>query len=68
MYKAGMKILGWLSCRMDLHDWTSRAGEGLKPKPEDLPEKGDDAIIAVMKVKRFAAMYCRRCGKVYVPR
>lgn len=63
----GMKILGWLWCRLDLHEWTCRASEGLVPKPEDRPKQGDDAAVAVMKFKRFARMYCRRCGRIYGP-
>ena len=51
-----------------MHDWTCRAAEGLRPETTDLPHKDDTPQVSLAKFRHYATMYCKRCGKVYVPR
>ena len=57
-------MLKRLLCFMQ-HDWTSLAQEGIKPSRGDLPEEGDDSETILRKFHHYAAMYCKRCGKIY---
>ena len=55
------RLLCWLFC----HDYTSRGMEGLPPETTDLPHKDDTSAVTLIKFRRYATMYCKRCGKVY---
>lgn len=60
-----MNLWKWFLCWVG-HDWTSRSQEGKLPVPQDMPQPGDTTQQVADKFRRFATMYCRRCGKVYV--
>lgn len=55
-----MAALAKLRCWLGRHDWTCKAEQGIPPSKDEL-EGGLDGFW------RYAAMYCKRCGKVYRP-
>lgn len=60
-----MKIIGWLLCKVGDHRWTCAVDEGIKVK--DIPGLHElmkrDPVAGFWK---YATMYCKRCGHVYV--
>ncbi len=50
MKKLWEKFLCWI----EAHDWTSKAGQGIKPSEEELHG-------GVAGFYRYAEMYCSRC-------
>ena len=51
---------GWLNCLGGIHDWTSKAQQGIKPTEEELSR-------GLAGFDSYATMYCARCGEVYKP-
>ena len=54
------KLIGKFKCLIGEHHWTSAIEEGIKPSHEQL-KSGVNGFF------NYATMYCKRCGKVYIP-
>ena len=54
-------IINWFLCNwIPGHDWTCKHEQGIEPTEAELKA-------GVAGFWSYARMYCKRCGKVYVP-
>ena len=55
------KFFGWILCHViHDHDWTCKAEQGIDPSEAEVKA-------GVAGFWNYATMYCKRCGKVYIP-